>query len=72
MRYRPPVKSTTWLLWFGPFVLLLAALAVLVNYLRGRNRRVASDDIALTAEEQARADQLLRSAGNSPAAEPPR
>lgn len=27
--YRPPVKSTTWLLWFGPFLLLICGLAVL-------------------------------------------
>src|SRR4029453_10949547 len=25
--YRPPVKSTTWLLWFGPGVLLVGGLA---------------------------------------------
>ena len=23
--YRPPVRASTWVLWFGPFVLLLAA-----------------------------------------------
>jgi cytochrome c-type biogenesis protein CcmH len=27
--YRPPVKSTTWLLWFGPFLLLFGGLVVL-------------------------------------------
>ncbi len=27
--YRPPVKATTWLLWFGPFLLMLAGLATL-------------------------------------------
>jgi cytochrome c-type biogenesis protein CcmH len=66
VRYRPPVKSTTWLLWFGPFVLLLAALAVLVIYLRRRNRRLATesnpDNLALSTEEQAQADGLLRPA----------
>src|SRR4029434_6974480 len=25
--YRPPIRPTTYLLWFGPFVLLLAGLA---------------------------------------------
>src|SRR5438876_1696954 len=30
--YRPPVKPTTYLLWFGPFVLLLAGLAILFRY----------------------------------------
>ena len=28
--YRPPVKPTTWFLWFGPFVLTLLAIAVLL------------------------------------------
>jgi cytochrome c-type biogenesis protein CcmH len=27
--YRPPVKGTTWLLWFGPFLLLIGGLVVL-------------------------------------------
>jgi len=40
--YRPPVKSTTWLLWFGPGVLLVGGLAVLVAVLRRRAR--LSDD----------------------------
>ena len=28
--YRPPMKATTWLLWFGPLLLLAGGLAVLV------------------------------------------
>jgi cytochrome c-type biogenesis protein CcmH len=32
--YRPPVKPATWILWAGPFVLLVAALLLLANYLR--------------------------------------
>jgi cytochrome c-type biogenesis protein CcmH len=40
--YRPPVKSTTWLLWFGPGVLLVGGLAILVTVLRRRAR--LSDD----------------------------
>jgi len=31
--YKPPVKSTTYLLWFGPFVLLFAGTGVLYRYL---------------------------------------
>ncbi|SFV17437.1 cytochrome c-type biogenesis protein [Pseudoduganella namucuonensis] len=32
--YKPPVKATTWLLWFGPFALLAAGLLVLLRALR--------------------------------------
>ena len=38
--YRPPVKSTTMLLWLGPFLLLAVAVAGLVLYLRRRGREV--------------------------------
>jgi cytochrome c-type biogenesis protein CcmH len=34
--YRPPVKAATWLLWFGPFGLLLGGLALLFARLRAR------------------------------------
>jgi cytochrome c-type biogenesis protein CcmH len=36
--YRPPVRSTTWLLWFGPALLLVGGVAALVITLRRRNR----------------------------------
>jgi len=36
--YRPPVRSTTALLWFGPAVLLVGGVAVLVLVLRRRSR----------------------------------
>jgi cytochrome c-type biogenesis protein CcmH len=36
--YRPPVKSTTWLLWFGPGVLLVGGLVTLMLVLRRRAR----------------------------------
>ena len=55
VRYRPPFKPTTWLLWGGPFVLLLAGLGALVMYLRRRPRV----DAALSADEQDRAARLL-------------
>ncbi|HET7794618.1 MAG TPA: cytochrome c-type biogenesis protein [Rhizobacter sp.] len=54
--YRPPVKPTTWLLWGGPFVLLAAALAGLVVFLRKRKPA----DAALSPEDQHRADALLK------------
>ena len=36
--YRPPVKATTALLWYGPAVLLVGGLAALVLVLRRRAR----------------------------------
>lgn len=38
--YLPPLKSTTWLLWAGPFLLLLGGLAGLYGLLRRRRGRV--------------------------------
>lgn len=52
--YSPPVKSSTWLLWFGPFLLLAIAVAALVMRL-ARRRPVE----ALTESERQRAAQLL-------------
>ncbi|MGB1560114.1 MAG: cytochrome c-type biogenesis protein [Sinimarinibacterium flocculans] len=34
--YRPPFKPSTWLLWFGPFLLLAAALAVALRFAKRR------------------------------------
>jgi len=39
--YRPPVRSSTALLWFGPAALLVAGLATLVLVLRRRSRMPA-------------------------------
>jgi cytochrome c-type biogenesis protein CcmH len=65
IRYRPPVKATTWVLWFGPFLLLAAGIAALVAYLRRRGRELAAGaDAPLTADEEARAKSLLGAAGN--------
>jgi len=55
---RPPVKPSTYLLWYGPFaILLIGALAVFV-YFR-RQRAVAALPPALSAEEEARLARLL-------------
>ena len=36
--YRPPLKSSTWLLWFGPGLLLVCGLIALALVLRKRSR----------------------------------
>jgi cytochrome c-type biogenesis protein CcmH len=55
--YKPPVKSTTMLLWVGPFVLLAVAIVVFGLGLRRRHGRI--DEQELTPEEHERARALL-------------
>ena len=57
VRYRPPLKPTTWLLWGGPFVLLAGGIAALIAFLRRRAREAAAP--VLSEEEQRRAAALL-------------
>jgi cytochrome c-type biogenesis protein CcmH len=57
--YRPEIKPMTWLLWFGPFVLLFGAVAGLWWYLRQR-RQLADTAPALSDAERARVDQWLK------------
>jgi len=61
--YRPPLKGTTILLWAGPFVLLLVALAGLTAYLRKRRKIVSERQ--LSDEERARAQALLGGGADS-------
>jgi cytochrome c-type biogenesis protein CcmH len=58
VRYRPPLKGSTLLLWFGPAVLLVIVLLTLLRYLRQRERTIAAQ--AMTASEQQQATALLR------------
>lgn len=62
---RPPMKPTTYLLWFGPFlILLLGAVSVFV-YFR-HLRRAPAMPPALSAEEETRLARLLDAeAGNA-------
>ena len=55
--YRPPVKSHTLLLWFGPALLAIAALLAFIRALRNRRRRVT--ERPLTDAEHAEAERLL-------------
>ncbi len=60
VRYRPPVKPTTWLLWFGPFALLIFAVIALVRHLRERTvSAVATSPDDLSNEEKERVQALL-------------
>lgn len=55
--YRPPLKATTLLLWFGPGLLLAAGLIAL--FVRLRRRAAVAAEPALTAAERERAAALL-------------
>jgi cytochrome c-type biogenesis protein CcmH len=48
--YRPPLKATTVLLWFGPALLLAAGAAILIVVLRRRSRMSAD---AFDADDEA-------------------
>jgi cytochrome c-type biogenesis protein CcmH len=54
--YKPPVKPSTYLLWYGPFVLLALGLIVLVKNIRQRGRQ---SETTFSQEEQARLTALL-------------
>ena len=57
--YRPQVKPLTFLLWGGPFLLMIVAVAMLLVYLRRRNRVVVAED-HLSEDETSRAEALLQ------------
>ncbi|MGQ2991933.1 cytochrome c-type biogenesis protein [Brevundimonas sp.] len=60
--FKPPVRWTTWLLWFGPFALVVAGLAVM--FVRGRRR--AEPAAPLSPDEQRRLDALLAEGSDRP------
>lgn len=57
--YRPPIKSTTWVLWFGPLMLLVGGLLFLVFKLRNQKNLLASNEIR--AVDLRNAEHLLLS-----------
>ena len=64
VRYKPPVNERTWLLWYGPWLLLGGGLGVLglIVLRRRRPAAAAGKDADLSAEERARLAQLLNNA----------
>jgi len=59
---KPPVKPATWLLWFGPPVVLLIGGALLLVYFRGR-KRDAEAAPELEPAERERVSRLLAGDG---------
>jgi len=54
--YRPPLKASTFFLWFGPFLLLIAGMYVLIR----RIRRQRTMNGQLSEADRLRAEQLLK------------
>lgn len=54
--YRPPLKTTTLLLWFGPVVILIIAVTTFLVYSRRLRQK---PNLELDAEEQQQARQML-------------
>jgi len=60
--YNPPVKPSTWLIWFGPFVLLLIAAVMLLRSIR---RQQTASTAEISSEDRERLNAILgnKSAG---------
>ena len=54
--YRPPLRAETWLLWFGPLLILMAGGTGLFVYLR---RRTAQRAPQVSAEQRRQAEAVL-------------
>ncbi|MGB2740612.1 MAG: cytochrome c-type biogenesis protein [Cognaticolwellia sp.] len=56
--YRPQLKKQTYILWFGPLVILLGFIASLVFVLRKRSKTKANE-LNLSSHEKADLDDIL-------------
>jgi cytochrome c-type biogenesis protein CcmH len=54
--YNPPVKPSTYLLWFGPFALMILAGGLLLRALRKQKRTATAE---ISAADRKRLDDLL-------------
>jgi cytochrome c-type biogenesis protein CcmH len=67
--YKPPVKPTTWILWFGPFAFLLGGGLLWFVVLRRRRRGGSDDNEPPLAGQQsggAQAERARRLLGDEP------
>lgn len=62
VRFRPPMKATTVLLWFGPLLLFIAGGVLLIVNLRRRGIRLAVA-APLSEEQNKRLEKLLTTDG---------
>ena len=58
---RPPVQGETYLLWFGPLlILLLGGIGIIVFVRRQRAKPAPASEAGLTADEERRIVALLK------------
>ena len=65
--YDPPLKPSTYLIWFGPFVLLLIAALLLLRSIRRQQQVPAA---GISAEERERLNAILGSTATDQDKEP--
>ena len=56
---KPPVKSSTYALWYGPIVIFIFGVIGLIVFLRGRRPLAASQTAALSVDEERRISALF-------------
>lgn len=54
--YRPPVKPSTFLLWFGPLIFFVIAAIVVISYIR---RKKVVEENGVDSQQQKKAHSLL-------------
>ena len=59
VRYKPALTARTWLLWFGPGLLLTGGLVVIAVIVRRRRTPATAAGTALSVDERHRLAQLL-------------
>ena len=62
--YKPEVKPLTWVLWFGPFLLLVLAIFGMAYYLR--QRQSAQNSRSTLSDEDRRKVQEILKSGDKP------
>ena len=61
--YRPPVKKSTYLLWAGPFILLVISIIFLLLQIRKRNQ---ASPTTIDPEQHARIESMLKKNKDNP------
>ncbi len=63
--FNPPLRASTFAIWFGPFIFLAFGLLIAFFYLRAQRPVASQASLGLSAEERQRLDEVLNLAENS-------